>query len=322
MASLVSSSSSFLFFSHLPVDIFRLIFEYLTLPAISRLDCAFTNHQTRSLYLTALAGVSLPELTTLPCSSLLLHWLQKRRILIHTLIIAEYDHNTTQLVQQNISTLCSVKLLNATTPDSRAYFQPISPIPNTSAPSSPSPSPSAPADDLFSLLSSAPHLTILSLEDCQMITQGHISLLLTGIAQYKTLLLSNCSRLINEVVTLIAQSPSCRQLEHLGIGSLSFLSPQDLQLLTVSCRAITRLDISKGDRALSDDVVPLLLDAYPHLQELTLFNCINISLRMKARVLSAISAPQLSSASPDLQLLGARSLRKALSDGTLSLSTS
>jgi hypothetical protein len=312
----MSTPSSF--FSHLPVDIFRLIFEYLTLPTISRLDRALTHHQIRSIYLTALTGYPLPDLKKIQCTSLLMHWLHQRQIFIHTLIIGEYDSNTTRLIQQNHSTLRSIKLLNSNTPPTRAYFNQSPPPPENifSPPSTHSPASfSSPAEEFFIALSTAPLLTTLIFEDCQMITDAHLFTLLHGTAHFKHLNLSNCSQLTHIALTLITQSTSCQHLEQLSLASLSSLSNHDLELLPLSCPFLTHLDLSKGDTTLSDDIIPILLTAYPNLQALILYNCTNISLRMKAKVLRTVTVPQLSSSDPELHLLGSRSLRKALSDG-------
>lgn len=74
----------------LPVDIFRLILQYLRIKEIVTLDNSLLNNELREIYLQAVNGVNLGKITSIAGKSSKISWILKRQILFMDLVLWKY----------------------------------------------------------------------------------------------------------------------------------------------------------------------------------------------------------------------------------------
>jgi hypothetical protein len=273
----------------LPNDLIRLIFKYLTLKELGNFDKAILSHSLRSQFIETLKGHEILFLEKIACSSILLRWLGFRSILITSITIAEYYSNQClPLISRNASSLRAITILATYCSDEIEQ-------------------------SLFSSLARCPHLQSISFK---MINGEAIqTLFLTNgtqrvIPNLKTIKLNHCYFPTNQTVLLIASS--CPSLQHLNLSNCAHVSDLEIEVIIQRCPHLLSLELTAT--AITDLSVHQILGAYlPGLEILTLTNCLGVSLAAKAAALRLISLPQIQSNLPDVQLLGSRSIRKAVS---------
>lgn len=294
--------SSFSMFTNLPMDIYRLILQFMTLNDIGIFDISLFNSTSRTTFLSSLNGfelVELSQLPQLPRKSTLLKWLTLRSIHITSITIQQCDIHCVELVAKNWNCL-------------RELF-----LPNT-----------LPSLQLCQLLRHCPKLKTLSLESSGITDENLREVFATEPAQSTTspfvaspsttppsftaLDLSKCIQLTKDIMETITSH--CPTLQTLSLTDLP-ITDAEVALLTSRCPCVTFLGLS-GTK-ITNHAIQLILKAYPRIATLTIDNCRRVSSTGKLAVLRQISFGQICSSDSELQLLGARSIRRVLSDGIL-----
>jgi hypothetical protein len=293
----------------LPIDLLRVVFDYLSLKELVNLDRSILSHSLRPLFTEALTGYEILSLDKLSCNCLFLEWVTSRRFLVTCANLSEYSSSIARaFFAANRSSLRVIK-----------FFGSCGELLD---------------DSVFTYLKECPRLNTISFDTCGRITDDGVQCLLTEapttetmeettssnskefLSSLKTLEFSDCFSLTNKIATFVAQT--CPKLHHLNLSGIDRLADPDVDAIIEGCPLLLSLDLSKT--SITDAAVRQILEAYPNLQTLTLYNCNGVSLATKAEVLRRISLREIQTDSRQLQLFGANSLRKALSDGELTLS--
>jgi hypothetical protein len=293
----------------LPIDLLRVVFNYLQIEEFAKLDRSLLSHSLRPLYTEALTGFEILSLEKIPCNFRLIKWLTSRRILVTSINFSEYAPSAgLPFFAANRSCLQAVKFFSTCHVDVN--------------------------NDIFIPLRECSRLNTISFDSCHQISDEGVQILLEPtteqaedveqvedeasvptphreVLKLKTLEFNDCSLVTNQTLAHIASH--CPTLNQLGLSGCDLVDNTEIEKIIQGCPLLLSLDLSKT--SITDTAVLQILEAYPNLQTMTLFNCNGVSLAVKAEVLRRISLPEIQSEMHEIQLLGVRSLRKALSDG-------
>lgn len=279
-----STLTSFSIFCYLPIDITRLILQYLILEEIQLFDISLNQRESRSLFLSSLNGLELFDIKNEIRKSKDILWFLKRSIPIYELNIQFSNDNLIKLLDKNINNL---KLIN--------FNSTLNSL----------------SDEIFLILGKCKNLKFISMENCLNVTDDNINKMLNENNNIISLDLTRCHSITSQSISNIAEK--CPKLENLNLSDIHFISDNDISLIIEKCRFIRSIALP-GSR-ITDRSINAILAAYPKIETFTIDSCRQVSSNGKLLVLRTISYNQLFSDKHDLQLLGARSIRRVLSDG-------
>jgi hypothetical protein len=93
--------------AQLPKDIYRILLEYLTVKDLVAFENANTSFDTRSLFLSALDGMTLSFLSE-PLTKKAMQWILLRNISMKVIIFGDFGHEGVELVSKCRSTIQSL----------------------------------------------------------------------------------------------------------------------------------------------------------------------------------------------------------------------
>jgi hypothetical protein len=276
-----------------PIDVIRVILQSLTMEELGRFDSALLNRDCRSLFLQSIAGISVVDINQRAMKREEIPWLLSRKIaLTHLKIIprlsliipsdfGDHEEAFLSLISQNQSSLQSIAVGHS--PYSKK---------------------------LFFAFQECKNLNSINVDGCS-ITEESILLMLEG-KQIRSLSISQCG-LSSDAIKSIAMM--CPQLQHLAAKYLRALTDAEVAVIAEACPNIQSLNLSGTE--ISDRSIPLLLKAYPNIEAIFVEDCPRLSTAQKLSVMTTVLRRQLLGSDPAMQLKGAQTIRRFLSDGML-----
>jgi hypothetical protein len=257
---------------YLPIDLLRVILQYLTMKEIGTFDLSMTNSSLRPSYLIAMAGMDLAEVSFAPrLSSNHLNWLILREISASSLQLQNLKNQELKLISNcrqtlKVLSICSYYLI----------------------------------DFELSQIEPCPSLTSLSMARCHRLTDDGLRNILQKVPKIQTLDLSGTFGLTPECILFLVTN--CSSIQHLDVSYNLWFDNASLDLLsrgTLDLKSINFLGTSA-----SQSLSPFL-DAYPNIRSIKLSGFLSIENRLL--VLRRVSHRSLMSSDPELQHLGLKS---------------
>lgn len=254
---------------HLPYDVIRIIFQYLSLSDISRVDSAVLNHETRDTLLKILDNMIIPEYISLDTGCRkkdCLDWLLLRNIRPLEITVKLFHPLMLHLI---INSRFHLKLLDLRTEILDEYLRQIRPCPN---------------------------LEKVVLWSCE-ITAERFSLFLKQHQHLKSLSLDVEFTL--SFASAIANN--CPNLTSLDVSYCDGFNDAYVLIIAQGCRKLMDLDISGTE--VTSDSVQIIFDILPNLRSISLSAC-DVSNDLMRRCLRQVALPSLTSADPETQVHG------------------
>jgi hypothetical protein len=278
-------------FAAFPIDVVRVILQYLTMKELGRFDSALLNADCRSVFLQSMNGLGIVDINQRSTKQQEIPWLLSRKISLTNLSLAavsgfnfemylHHQRECEELILQNKNSLQSIAVHNGL------------------------------SVRFFSVLNSCQNLTSISVEGCQVVNDEIIASLLEG-KQIRSLSLSSCVGLSSHAVQLIAVM--CPKIEHLTLKSLRFVTDAGVAAIIKGCPNLQTLDLS--GTPITDVSIPLLLRAYPNIEAISVEDCHSLSSAGKLSLMTTVIRRQLYDRDPTMHLKGVQTIRLFLSVG-------
>jgi hypothetical protein len=218
--------------AQLPKDIYRILLEYLTVKDLVAFENANTSFDTRSLFLSALDGLTLSFLSE-PLTKKAMQWILLRNISMKVIIFGDFGHEGVELVSKCRSTIQSLSFPR--------HF----------------------SHEQFLEIGYCPSLRSLSLASCPN-PKSHQSLqdILRISTQLQRLDPSANGTLSVQTIPLIAEY--CPNLTHLFLRNNSWVTDESIPLLIASCPNLKALDL-RWTNVTQSETIRLVIDSLPRL---------------------------------------------------------
>jgi hypothetical protein len=264
--------------SELPTDIYRILFEYLTLKELVTFENANTSSDTRSLFLSALDGMTLSILDERPLTKRAMQWILLRNISMKVIVFYDFGHEGVELVSKYRSTIQSVSCSDHVTLD---QFD----------------------------LGHCPSLKSLSLQASYGHSElkGNIDRLLSPNPQLRILDLSDPACMRKKpfpVRTIDSITEYCPNLTHLFLKNISWVRDKSIPDLIAGCPNLMALDL-RGTNVTQSQTIRLLIDSLPRLCYLAHSSLGQVMSELNLR---KIALPAIFSEDVEAQELGVRGL--------------
>jgi hypothetical protein len=286
----LENGDSFNLLRDVPRDLFRMIFQYLSLQELIDFDKSLERNKVMSSSLfDSLKGFVLPEVDT--SNDFERIWIFDRQVLVATL---ELDGTSStreyELIFRSQKTLKSLYLKYEVD-----------------------------ANFIASRICNFPSLTVLSFRACQTLEAEVISSLLKLQPQLLSLSLSNMTQLSAELLEVIVEY--CPNLHELTLEYNKWIDDDSITLLTKGCRKLKYLDIV-GTLICEDDTLRLLIQSFPELNSISLpfddFSDEVISLFMRQVIFRSIWSDDSKSQTMAIDCLSLENRAELLSKCTFS----
>jgi hypothetical protein len=283
-------------FTAFPIDVFRLVLQYLTMEELCTFDSTLLNHDCRSHFLQAVNRLDLFDINQGRTQWLMMPWLLTRNLLIKNLLIhdpfgdeeitdfptPEKVENCRKLIIQNSNSLESISLINMS--------QFLSP-------------------DFFLIFKECHNLTSLDFEGCNL-TDEILMTLFEG-KEILSLNLSSNQELSSVSVCLI--SVRCPNLQHLMMKSLACVTDEIVTLIIEGCPHLQSLDLS--ETMITDHSLPLLRKVSSQIQTMMIEKCPQLSPSVALSLMSMMIQQQIFSPDPVMNLKGTQTVRRFVTQG-------
>jgi hypothetical protein len=267
------STLKMLHLDDLPQDIYRIIFEYVTLEELLRFDSASTSQHARTLLLSALDGISLPFLHEFPLTTKAVNWILLRNISVQEIAFQEFGDNAFEIISKFRLTIKSISFAKYTML----------------------------TDDQFIKIGHCPSLNSILVKSCY--AHGtELEHLLTHNPQLEQLDLGD-TELPHETVSVIANH--CPNLTHLILTDNSWVTDDSISLLVRGCPNLKYIDLRWTDVTL-ESTARLVVHSFPHLSYISTTHIQTRSLF--ELVLEKVVLPAIFSNDVERQMLGAHCL--------------
>jgi hypothetical protein len=271
---------------YLPVDLLRLILQYLMMKEIGRLDLSMTNTSMRPFYLTAMAGMDLAELSyTSRLSSNHLNWLILRGVSASSLSFQNLKSQEQQFISNCRQTLKSLSI--------SSYYL---------------------IDLELNQIEQCPSLTSLSLGRCHRFTDDGLRNILQKTPKLHTLDISSTFSLTPQSILFLVSH--CSSIQHLDVSFNLWFNNESLEYLS-RCGNLNLKSINFTGTSVNQSISEFI-DAYPNIRSIKLHGFMSIENRLL--VLRRVACRSLMSTDSELQRLGLRSFDESfefysISDG-------
>lgn len=276
----MNSSDSAEILAKCPIDILRVILNYLKVLDIVKFDTSLVNHSARSVYLQAIKGrdfstyfhdkieLNIPQI----------HWLSLRQVSIPYLYLpsssqvesylsGSFEEDCAALIRQNSQILKTISIPNC-------QFNGV----------------------FFNSMRNCGNLIEIQLPNGQFSDDQFIQLIESiSNLEIEKLDISGCHRLTSRSIDILCEF--CPHIQGLVLGNLQFLDDLVMSKVFNACTKIRSLDLS--GTLITDKSVNSILEVYPDLESLRVHDCKNVTSDLPATAARTIIRRQLVRAHSD-----------------------